>query len=84
MSAPPNQVAVTVHGAELARPLAIHVQGAGGTARALGAALAAWPEHEYWLWSAFERGDTWTTRIGPGAGDVWFFEGDEGEALASL
>ena len=79
--------AVTVHGTELPEPVAIQVRGVPlgqRVGRALGSIDASWPEHYHWAMRAFDRGDFWVTQSGPGVGDVWFFEGEDGEALAGL
>lgn len=83
-----DQVRIAVYGAwGGSPPVAIQVRGVLSGLR-FGSALAAvddaWPEHHAWAQRAFDRGDFWVTESGPDAGDVWFFEGPEGEALAGL
>jgi hypothetical protein len=79
-----RQVAVMVHGAEGGGfPVAIAVRGLHtdrAALRALGSIDAAWPEHYAWELRALDRGDVWAASDGT----VWFFEGEEGEALAGL
>lgn len=80
-------VAVKVHGIDLPSPVAIRVIGTlpdQRVGRALASIDSAWPEHYHWALRAYDRGDFWVTERGPGAGDVWFFEGDEGAELAGL
>lgn len=85
---PGSVVRVAVYGAWAGSPpVAVQVRGVlPGLrfARALAAVDDAFPEHHAWAERAFDRGDYWITQSGPEAGDVWFFEGEEGEALAGL
>jgi hypothetical protein len=86
---PGAQLRVAVYGAwGGSPPVAIQVRGDFRPDQRIGFALAAvdsaWPEHHAWAQRAFDRGDFWVTESGPEAGDVWFFEGEEGEALAGL
>ena len=74
-----NNVAVTAHNLD-SRLAAFQVVGVlpnRQVGRALGAVCASWPEHQAWVWAAFERGDFLVARTG-----VWFFQGEEAEQLA--
>ncbi len=75
-----NNIAVTVHtlSNRLAAIQVVGVRADNSAGRALGSIDASWPEHYFWARAAYERGDV----LVRSTGDVWFFQGEEAEALA--